>query len=129
MPGHADWFVFADEPGLIPRWDLLLAEVRKQHKPKTQSRHAMTPFNIRLMLHFRCSCGPLPDEAARTSNAYVQGVRFLLRQGMIERPTRDQQERHPGWAYRATAKGICYVDHLTTLPLPVSTEQWTMPRA
>ena len=90
----------------------------------------MTPFNIRLMLHFRCSCGPLPDEAARTSNAYVQGVRFLLREGMIERPTRELQQRHPGWAYRATAKGICYVDYLTKLPLPVSSEPtWSMPGA
>lgn len=120
-------------------WNELIDSVRKQVPLEWQDfswRQAlskksikMTPFNIELMLHFRCSIDPF-REPARRSDAYVRGVKYLLREGMIERPTNAQRAAHPGWAYKSTAKGNVYVNALTGLPLPVRTNpEWAMPDA
>lgn len=88
----------------------------------------MPPMKIKMMLHFATTVGPYPSEGERTSTAYVTFVRELLRDGMIERTSREQREAHPGWGYKATPRGQCYIKALTDLPLPVRTDPvWTMP--
>jgi hypothetical protein len=93
-----------------------------------ERKHPMTPLKIKLMLHFASVLGPYPVEHVRTSQSYTTFVRELLRDGMIERPTREQRDLYPGWAYKATARGLCYVKALTEVPLPVRTDPvWAMP--
>lgn len=89
----------------------------------------MPPMKISMMLHFAVRRGPFTPEAQRTSPAYTTFVKELLRDGMIERPTKEQREEWDGWAYKATLKGQCYVKALTEVPMPVRTDPvWTMPR-
>lgn len=88
----------------------------------------MPLLKIKLMLHFASVVGPFAPEPTRRSEAYVTFVRELLKDGMIERPTKAQRAANPGWAYKATLRGQCYVKALAELPLPVRTNpEWTMP--
>ncbi len=42
--------------------------------------------------------------------------------------SKEQRAEYPGWAYKATMKGQCYIKALTDVPLPVRTDPvWTMP--
>ncbi len=89
---------------------------------------AMPPLKIKMMLHFGTTLGPYAPEPVRTSPAYTTFVKELLRDGMIERPSKEQRAEYPGWAYKATMKGQCYIKALTDVPLPVRTDPvWTMP--
>lgn len=91
-------------------------------------RSAMPPMKIAMILHFFACCEPFAPEKSRTSAAYTTFVRELLRDGMIERPTKAQRKANPGWAYTTTAKGDVYVEALKAVPLPVQAEpQWIMP--
>lgn len=88
-------------------------------------RSTMPPMKIQMMLHFAAVIGPYQYNQC---DAYIQFVRELLRDGMIERPTKAQRAEHAGWAYKATAKGIVYVEALKAVPLPVQAEpKWVMP--
>lgn len=88
---------------------------------------AMPLLKIKMMLHFASVVGPFAPEPTRRSEAYVTFVRELLKDGMIERPTKAQRLQNPGWAYKATARGQCYVKALASLPLPIRTNpEWTM---
>ena len=93
-----------------------------------RSPSAMPPLKIKMMLHFGTTLGPYASEPVRTSPAYTTFVKELLRDGMIERPSKEQRAEYPGWAYKATPKGQCYVKALTRVPLPVRTDPvWAMP--
>lgn len=95
---------------------------------RARSNAAMPPMKIKMMLHFATSLGPFAPEEQRRSEAYVTFVRELLRDDMIERPTKAQRARHAGWAYMATPRGRCYIKALEALPLPVRTDpEWAMP--
>lgn len=98
------------------------------HRRKTEV--PMPPMKIAMMLHFATVVGPYPPESDRVSEAYACFVRELLEQGMIERPTREERFAFPGWAYRATDKGVVYVEALKRVPLPVQAQPvWVMPDA
>jgi hypothetical protein len=87
----------------------------------------MPPMKIKMMLHFATVLGPFTPEHVRRSEAYVTYVKELLRDNMIERPSREQREMFPGWAYKATSRGHAYVKALQTIPLPVRTNpEWSM---
>lgn len=106
----------------------LIIKQREEHPMPTHERTLMPPMKIAMMLHFACTVQPFAPEAQRTSQAYTTFVRELLRDGMIERPTKAQQEAHPGWAYRATEKGRIYVEALKAVKLPVAvTPEWKVP--
>lgn len=88
----------------------------------------MSPLKLQMMLHFYAVCEPFAPEKTRTSPAYTQFVRELLRDGLIERPTKEQQKKCPGWAYRATEKGRVFVQALLETPMPVAAKpKWVMP--
>ena len=91
-------------------------------------RDLMPPMKISMMLHFAVRRGPLTPESARTSPAYTMFVKELLRDGMVERPSKVQRREWPGWAYKATPKGQCYVKALGAVPMPIRTDpEWAMP--
>jgi hypothetical protein len=104
-------------------------------QPKSESnpqRHAI--LKIEMMLHFASSIKPFAPESLRTSAAYTRHIKTLLREGMVERPSKRERAEHPGWAYRATDRGRAYVEALRRVGLPeiVSTETtttWTVPRS
>lgn len=96
-------------------------------KPKPEI-FDMGTLKLIMMLHFATFAGPLTPEERRTSAAYTKYVKELLAEGMIERPTEAQRKEHPGWAYKATAKGRVYVEALKAVPYPVpAAPQWVMP--
>lgn len=102
--------------------------LRKAKFMATRKVETMPLLKIRMMLHFATVLGPFAPEPVRRSEAYVTFVRELLRDGMIERPTTVQRNAHPGWAYKATPRGQCYVKTIEALPLPVRTNpEWEMP--
>jgi len=93
-------------------------------------RYRTPPMKIAMMLHFATTISPFAPEAQRTSPAYTKFVKQLLADGMIERPTHAQRNAHPGWAYRATEKGLAYVEGLKDVQLPVpleTTTTWGIP--
>ena len=92
-------------------------------------RDLMPPMKISMMLHFAVRRSPFTPEKARTSPAYTTFVKELLRDGMVERPSKAQRREWDGWAYKATSKGQCYVKALGAVPLPeVRTDpEWAVP--
>ena len=84
-------------------------------------------LKIEMLLHFYCSIGAFAPEATRTSPAYTQFVKELLRDGLIERPTRGEQYANPGWAYRTTVKGATLVKAICAVPHPVEQTRWVIP--
>ena len=106
----------------MPTWrDITLIEEPRRYKPP--------PMKIAMMLHFATAIGPYAPERQRTSPAYTKFVKQLLREGMVERPSREEREDNPGWAYRATAKGTAYVEALRGVQQPVATTTWAVPSA
>lgn len=97
-------------------------EVSKSPEPK---RYHSPVMKIAMVLHFAVIAGPFTPEAQRTSPAYTKFVKQLLADGLIERPTHEEREEHPGWAYRATEKGLAYVEGLKDVQLPVELETTT----
>ena len=95
-----------------------LDEMPATARPKP-ARHA--PMKINMMLHFYACCEAYAPEKCRTSRAYTQFVKELLRDGLIERPTREEREEYPGWAYQATEKGKAWVNAICTVPTPYVT--------
>jgi hypothetical protein len=87
------------------------------------------PFMIHMMLHFATTIGPFQPEAQRTSAAYTKFIKRLLSAGLVERPTKQEREDYPGWAYKATEKGKVWVEAICSTPLPVEAEpKWTVRR-
>lgn len=96
-----------------------------QHHP-VKRPHA-PPMKISMMLHFYCACEAYAPEKCRTSRAYTQFVKELLREGLIERPSHEEREAAPGWAYRATEKGRAWVNAICNTPQPVAKTRWVIP--
>lgn len=108
---------------------LATAHIAAAIKPAPQ-RHAI--LKIEMMLHFASKIGPFAPESARTCPAYTRFVKQLLKDGMIERPTKAERARHPGWAYRASERGRAYVEAIRRVGLPVPIEtatMWEIPRS
>lgn len=112
--------------GRYPHFVLMFDEMVPQPQRKPKPTRA-PPMKINMMLHFYAVVGPYAPESARTSPAYTQFVKELLREGLIERPTKEEREHHPGWAYKATAKGAAWVNAICTVPLPVERTRWVIP--
>lgn len=91
-------------------------------------KHRNAPLKIAMLLHFYCAAEPFAPETTRTSQAYVQFVKELLRDGLIERPSMMERCEHPGWAYRTTAKGDVLVNAICTVPVPVERTRWVIPQ-
>lgn len=112
--------------------DLLRTVLSDGLQPRPEPKpYVSCPFKIAMMLHFATVVGPFQPERARTSPAYTKFIKQLLREGLVERPTRQEREEHPGWAYQATNKGRAYVEALKMVQLPVLTEvseTWSVPR-
>jgi hypothetical protein len=86
------------------------------------------PMKINMLLHFYGCAEAFAPEKCRTSPAYTQFVKELLRDGLIERPTREEREEYPGFAYRTTEKGDAFVHAICTVPTPVAKTRWVIPR-
>jgi hypothetical protein len=85
------------------------------------------PLMVAMMLHFATTVGPFRPEATRTSPAYTKFIKQLLSKGLVERPTREEREAYPGWAYKATDKGRVWVEAICRTPLPVEAEpKWVV---
>lgn len=85
----------------------------------------MPPMKIDMMLHFFAVLEAYHNNQCK---AYVRFVRELLSEGMIERTTEEEKARHPGWSYKATAKGDVYVEAVKSVPLPVELPaSWIVP--
>ena len=96
-------------------------------KPPKHRHSRVSPMKISMMLHFYGVVGPYVPESARTSSAYTQFVKELLKDGLVERPSHRQREEYPGWAYRATEKGEAWVHAICTVPVPVAKTRWIIP--
>jgi hypothetical protein len=86
-----------------------------------------TAMKIDMMIHFATTVGPYTPEQSRISPAYTKFVKQLLADELIERPTREQREEWPGWAYKATDRGRAYVEALKAVQLPVAETRWIVP--
>lgn len=118
--------VMARKPAfLTPKLKLSFPHINADEAPMSS---AMPTLKIQMLLHFSYVPAPFTPETKRTAPAYTVFVQQLLDDGMIERPTDAEREDYPGWAYKTTAKGDCYVDALKAVPLPVpASPQWVMP--
>ena len=85
------------------------------------------PLKVMMLLHFNFALGPFTPESTRTSPAYTKFVKELLREKLIERPTREEQYENPGWAYRTTEKGDALVKAICAVPNPVEQTRWVIP--
>jgi hypothetical protein len=115
----ADWpRIWPDAPPSRPKqpWGKI--------KPK---HHRAPPMKISMILHFFGDIFPYAPESQRTSPAYTQFVKELLREGLIVRPTTAQREEYPGWAYMTTEKGDAWVNAICTVPVPVAKTRWIIP--
>lgn len=99
-----------------------------ERAPKQPRPRRNPPMKIVMLMHFHYSAAPFAPEHQRTSHAYVQFVKELLRDGLIERPTHEEREAYPGWAYRTTPKGDALVHAICTVPNPVERTRWVIPR-
>lgn len=96
-------------------------------EPPSPPRYKSSAMKIEMMIHFAVTVEPFSPERCRTSPAYTKFVKELLRDGMIKRPTDEQREEHPGWAYKATDRGRAYVEALKDVQLPVAETTWSVP--
>ena len=96
-----------------------------EKKPKRRPR--MPPMKVAMLLHFYGVAGPFAPEEQRTSAAYTQFIRELLRDGLVERPSKTERENYSGWAYRTTAKGAALVNAICSTPMPVERTRWVIP--
>ena len=99
--------------------------------PQPAKRYHAQVLKIEMMLHFATIVGPFVPEAQRTSPAYTKFVKQLLADDLIERPTEEEREEYQGWAYKATERGLAYVEGLkdVQLPIPVETSTtWIIPQ-
>lgn len=112
---------------LTPSFEIHFLELfGDKPKPKQRARRN-PPMKINMLMHFYGVVGPFVPEHQRTSPAYTQFVKELLKDGLIMRPTKEQREDFPGWAYRTTAKGDALVNAICTVPNPVERTRWVMP--
>jgi hypothetical protein len=88
-------------------------------KPQPPRLYNPPPMKIAMMIHFATTVGPYAPEESRTSPAYTKFIQQLLREGMVERPTKRERRMYPGWAYKATEKGKAYVEALRHVQQPV----------
>lgn len=73
----------------------------------------MTPLQIQMLLHFRCSPGPFKPWAS----AQDEAMQMFREEGLIA---------HGGLcAAELTDRGRAYVDFLCAMPLPVA--NWSLP--
>lgn len=94
----------------------------KQQRPRRNP-----PMKINMLLHFHARAEAFAPEECRTSPAYVQFVKELLRDGLIERPSMMERCECPGWAYRTTPRGDALVNAICTVPTPVARTRWVIP--
>lgn len=85
------------------------------------------PMKVNMLLHFYAVCEAFAPEKCRTSPAYTQFVKELLKDGLIERPTKEEREAYPGWAYQTTAKGDALVNAICAVPNPVERVRYVIP--
>lgn len=85
------------------------------------------PMKVNMLLHFYACAEAYAPEKCRTSPAYTQFVKELLKDGLIERPTREEREEYPGWAYQTTAKGDALVNAICSVPNPVERTRYVIP--
>lgn len=94
----------------------------------TLERKPMSILKLQMLLHFSHSQTMFGPESLRTSASYTRFIVELLRDGLVERPSKKERSIHPGWAYKATPRGQFFVKVLTEVPLPVRTNpEWAMP--
>lgn len=105
-------FLFPVEPGT------------KRRLPKPPRN---PPMKINMLLHFYACAEAFAPEKCRTSAAYTQFVKELLRDGLIERPSKMERAQYPGWAYRTTPKGDALVNAICVVPNPVERTRWVIP--
>jgi len=84
-------------------------------------------MKINMLLHFYTCVGAYTPERCRTSAAYTQFVKELLRDGLVERPSKRERLEYPGWAYRTTAKGDALVNAICAVQNPVERTRWIIP--
>jgi hypothetical protein len=106
--------------------DIVAAYRATYFPPPVVSAYNPPPMKIAMMLHFAITIGPYEPETQRTSHAYTKFIIQLLREGMVERPTKQERLQYPGWAYRATAKGRAYVEGLRRVQLPVLEQKYVV---
>lgn len=107
---------------------ILFVDETAPKRPRPKPRRN-PPMKISMLLHFYACIEPFAPEKCRTSPAYTQFVKELLRDELIERPSKDERAEHPGWAYRTTAKGSALVNAICTLPNPIERTRWVMPKS
>lgn len=106
-----------------------LALASALNRPLTPTRPRRNPpLKLAMLLHFYGAAEAFSPDKTRTSMAYTQFVRELLRDGLIERPTHEERAANPGWAYRTTRKGDALVNALCVVPNPVERTRWVIPR-
>lgn len=99
-----------------------------EDEPRKPPKRRNPPLKLQMLLHFYGCAQAFAPEATRTSPVYVQFVKELLREGLIERPTHEERAEYPGWAYRTTPKGDVMVNAICSVPTPVERTRWVMPQ-
>lgn len=121
----------AQEPFKTPFFEVLFASLNFEPRfpvaPRKQRTPRMPTLKVAMLLHFYSVVGPFAPEEQRVSAAYTQFIRELLRDGLVKRPTKEQREQYPGWAYRTTAKGDALVNAMCSTPMPVARTRWVIP--
>lgn len=111
--------------GQAPFGFFLLEDITGTWAPKPKRN---PPMKISMLMHFHYSAEAYAPEHARTSQAYTKFVKELLRDKLIERPSREEREESPGWAYRTTDKGRALVNAICTVREPVAETTWVIPQ-
>ena len=82
----------------------------------------MTPFEIRILLHYYVS----PDEPEeRDAPIFVETIRRFLVEGLIEQHPDCDETCSRCRKYQTTARGDAYCEALKRVPLPV--QAWLIP--
>jgi hypothetical protein len=93
--------------------------------PSPTPRRRNPPMKIGMLMHFHGTLEAYTPERSRQSRAYVQFVKELLHDGLIERPTAEERVQFPGFAYRTTRKGAALVNAICNVQNPVV--KWVIP--
>lgn len=120
----------AQEPFKTAFFDVMFVhDMFRPSPPAAPKRRAprMPPMKVKMLLHFYACAEAYAPEKGRTSPAYTQFIKELLRDDLVERPTKDEREANPGWAYRTTAKGDALVNAICSTPMPVERTRWVIP--